>query len=376
MVKSLVIIGPGWPLRGGLSAFDEQLARTFNEKQLQARIETFSLQYPSFLFPGTSQYTNEPAPKDVNIHEGINSINPFNWIKVGLQLKRERPDLIIVRYWIPFLAPCLGMICRMAKSNKHTKVIAIVDNMVPHEKRMGDKMLTRYFAKSVDGFVTMSNKVTNDVRYFSSKPIVFSPHPIFNHFGQAISKEVARDILNVGIDEKIILFFGYIRPYKGLDLLLNAMANNAIIHTNIKLMIVGEFYEDAQPYHDLIKTLALEARVIIHSEFVPDDEVKNYVCAADFIIQPYKNATQSGVTPLAYYFEKPMLVTNVGALADSVPNGKVGEVVEPNADAIAKGIETLYNNGAAYYADNIKEEKKKYSWSQMADNFILLHQKL
>ena len=154
------------------------------------------------------------------------------------------------------------------------------------------------------------------------------------------------------------------------------MATNAIKDANIKLLIVGEFYEDAQPYHDLIKTLALEERLIIHSEFVPDNKVKNYVCAADFIIQPYKNATQSGVTPLAYYFEKPMLVTNVGALADSVPNGKVGEVVEPNADAIAKGIETLYNNGAAYYADNIKEEKKKYSWSQMADNFILLHQKL
>ena len=376
MVSALVIIGPGWPLRGGLSAFDEQLARTFNEKQLQARIETFSLQYPSFLFPGTSQYTNEPAPKDINIHAGINSINPFNWMKVGLQLKRERPDLIIVRYWIPFLAPCLGMICRIAKSNKHTKVIAIVDNMVPHEKRMGDKMLTRYFAKSVDGFITMSNKVSDDVKQFSTKPIVFSPHPIFNHFGEAISKEAARKVLSIGQDEKIILFFGYIRPYKGLDLLLNAMATNAIKDANIKLLIVGEFYEDAQPYHDLIKTLALEERLIIHSEFVPDNKVKNYVCAADFIIQPYKNATQSGVTPLAYHFEKPMLVTNVGALADSVPNGKVGEVVEPNADAIAKGIETLYNNGAAYYADNIKEEMKKYSWSQMADNFILLHQKL
>ena len=376
MVSALVIIGPGWPLRGGLSAFDEQLARTFNEKQLQARIETFSLQYPSFLFPGTSQYTNEPAPKDINIHAGINSINPFNWMKVGLQLKRDRPDLIIVRYWIPFLAPCLGMICRIAKSNKHTKVIAIVDNMVPHEKRMGDKMLTRYFAKSVDGFITMSNKVSEDVKQFSTKPIVLSPHPIFNHFGEAISKEAARKILNIGVDEKIILFFGYIRPYKGLDLLLNAMATNAIKHANIKLMIVGEFYEDAQPYHDLLKTLALEEQVIIHAHFVADNEVKNYVCAADFIIQPYKNATQSGVTPLAYHFEKPMLVTNVGALADSVPNGKVGEVVEPNADAIAKGIETLYNNGAAYYADNIKEEKKKYSWSQMADNFILLHQKL
>ena len=376
MVKSLVIIGPGWPLRGGLAAFDHQLACTFKDKEVHSRIETFSLQYPSFLFPGTSQYTNEPAPKDVNIHEGINSINPFNWIKVGLQLKRERPDLIIVRYWIPFLAPCLGMICRIANSNKHTKVIAIVDNMLPHEKRMGDKMLTRYFAKSVDGFITMSNKVSEDVKQFSTKPIVFSPHPIFNHFGEAISKEAARKVLSIGQDEKIILFFGYIRPYKGLDLLLNAMATNAIKHANIKLLIVGEFYEDAQPYHDLIKTLALEERLIIHSEFVPDNKVKNYVCAADFIIQPYKNATQSGVTPLAYYFEKPMLVTNVGALADSVPNGKVGEVVEPNADAIAKGIETLYNNGAAYYADNIKEEKKKYSWSQMADNFILLHQKL
>ena len=376
MVKSLVIIGPGWPLRGGLAAFDHQLASTFKDKEVHSRIETFSLQYPSFLFPGTSQYTSEPAPKDANIHEGINSINPFNWMKVGLQLKRERPDLIIVRYWIPFLAPCLGMICRIAKSNKHTKVIAIVDNMVPHEKRMGDKMLTRYFAKSVDGFITMSNKVSEDVKQFSTKPIVLSPHPIFNHFGEAISKEAARKILNIGVDEKIILFFGYIRPYKGLDLLLNAMATNAIKHANIKLMIVGEFYEDAQPYHDLLKTLALEEQVIIHAHFVADNEVKNYVCAADFIIQPYKNATQSGVTPLAYHFEKPMLVTNVGALADSVPNGKVGEVVEPNADAIAKGIETLYNNGAAYYADNIKEEMKKYSWSQMADNFILLHQKL
>ena len=376
MVKSLVIIGPGWPLRGGLAAFDHQLASTFKDKEVHSWIETFSLQNPSFLFPGTTQYTNEPTPKDINIHAGINSINPFNWMKMGLQLKRERPDLIIVRYWIPFLAPCLGMICRIAKSNKHTKVIAIVDNMVPHEKRMGDKMLTRYFAKSVDGFITMSNKVSEDVKQFSTKPIVFSPHPIFNHFGEAISKEAARKVLSIGQDEKIILFFGYIRPYKGLDLLLNAMATNAIKDANIKLLIVGEFYEDAQPYHDLIKTLALEERLIIHSEFVPDNKVKNYVCAADFIIQPYKNATQSGVTPLAYYFEKPMLVTNVGALADSVPNGKVGEVVEPNADAIAKGIETLYNNGAAYYADNIKEEMKKYSWSQMADNFILLHQKL
>lgn len=373
MVKSLVIIGPAWPLRGGLAAFDHQLATTFNEKGISTRIETFSLQYPSFLFPGTSQYSNDPAPKNLVIRSGINAINPFNWIKVGLRLKSEKPDLIIVRYWIPFLAPCLGSICRIIRSNKHTKIISIVDNMIPHEKRFGDKILTSYFAKSVDGFLTMSNKVTTDVKTFSAKPNVMTPHPIFNHFGEPISKQAARNILGIGNEEKIILFFGFIRQYKGLDLLLNAMAIENIKQLNIKLLIVGEFYEIAQPYYDLINKLGLQEKVIINNSFVPDNEVKNYVCAADFIIQPYKNATQSGVTPLAYHFEKPMLVTNVGALADSVPNDKVGVVVEPNITSIAEGIEKLYSKGTDFYAENLKAEKKKYSWSQMADQFLALY---
>ncbi len=376
MVSSLVIIGPGWPLRGGLSAFDEQLARTFTAKEITSRIETFSLQYPSILFPGTSQYTTEPSPTDVKIHAGINSINPLNWIKVGLKIKEERPDLIIVRYWIPFLAPCLGTICRIARSNKHTKIIAIVDNMIPHEKRIGDKQLSNYFANSVDGFLTMSDKVTNDVKTFSQKPITLSPHPIFAHFGNPIPKIEARQQLGLNTDDKIILFFGFIRNYKGLDILLNAMATSAMKASNIKLMIVGEFYEDAQPYYDLINNLGISDKVILHTQFIPDNEVKQYVCSADFIIQPYRNATQSGVTPLAYHFEIPMLVTNVGALADTVPNGKVGVVVEPNAEAIAEGIQTLFENGVSSYSTHIKEEKKKYSWEQMADNFIQLHQKL
>ena len=376
MVSSIVIIGPGWPLRGGLSAFDEQLVRTFKDKNIKARIETFSLQYPSFLFPGTSQYTNEPAPKDVNIHAGINSINPFNWLRIGLKLRKEKPDLIIVRYWIPFLAPCLGSICKIAKSNKHTKVIAIVDNMIPHEKRIGDEIFTKYFSTSVDGFLTMSDKVTKDVKLYSTKPTLLSPHPIFKHFGESISKEDARKALGIDYNDKIILFFGFIRQYKGLDLLLKAMAVNEIKEAGIKLMIVGEFYEDAQPYHDLIKSLGIEASVILHTQFVPDSDVKKYVCSADFMIQPYKHATQSGVTPLAYHFEIPMLVTNVGALADTVPDGKVGVVVEPNEMDIATGIQTLYQNGTEYYLNNIKDEKKKYSWEQMANNFLILHQQL
>lgn len=376
MVNSLVIIGPAWPLRGGLAAFDEQLARTFSSRDISTRIETFSLQYPSLLFPGKTQYTDQPAPTDVTIHAGIHSMNPLNWLIMGWKLKKEKPSLIIVRYWIPFLAPCLGTICSIARLNKHTKVICIVDNMIPHEKRFADKLLSSFFVKSVDGFITMSEKVAKDVRSFSTKPIQLSPHPIFNHFGTSINKEEARIKLGLGIQEKVILFFGFIRQYKGLDLLLNAMASEAIKEAKIKLMVVGEFYEDAQPYYDMIASLGISDRVILHNEFVPDAEVKNYVCAADFIIQPYRNATQSGVTPLAYHFEKPMLVTNVGALPDTVPDGKVGVVVEPNATAIAEGILKLYSIGVAHFIPFVQAEKQKYSWESMATNFLHLFQKI
>jgi glycosyltransferase involved in cell wall biosynthesis len=376
MVNKLVIIGPAWPLRGGLSAFDEKLATQFTEKGIQTKIDTFSLQYPSILFPGKSQYTTDPKPKDVNISVCINSINPLNWIKIGLQLYREKPDLIIVRFWIPFLAPCLGTILKIAKKNKHTKVISIVDNMIPHEKRMGDRLLTQYFVKTVDGFIAMSEKVKNDIKTFSHKPVSISPHPIFNHFGDPITKMEARKQLGLPQEKKIILFFGYIRKYKGLDLLIQAMSSESIKKLNIQLMIVGEFYEDASNYHDLVNSLGLQNQISFYSNYIPDGEVKNYVCSADFIIQPYKNATQSGVTPLAYHFEKPMLVTNVGGLADTVPNLKTGIVVEPTTNAIVKGIENLYELGENHFIPNIIEEKKKYSWAQMTEKFLALYQQL
>jgi glycosyltransferase involved in cell wall biosynthesis len=376
MVSNLVIIGPAWPLRGGLAAFDEKLSSTFSQKGINSSIETFSLQYPQFLFPGKTQYSNQPAPENITIHVSINSINPFNWIKVGLQLRKVSPNLIVVRYWLPFLAPCLGTICRIAKSNHSTKIIAIVDNMIPHEKRFGDVLFTKYFANSVDGFLTMSNKVNKDVRIFSKKPTLVSPHPIFDHFGSPISKEDARKKLNIPNDQKLILFFGFIRKYKGLDLLLKAMATDEIKLAGIHLMIVGEFYEDATPYQELINTLGIKDKIHIVEGFIEDKEVKHYVCSADFIIQPYRNATQSGVTPLAYHFEKPMLVTNVGGLADTVPNNKVGVVVEPTVESITKGIQTLYQNGEQYYLPQIKIEKQQYTWEQMANNFLLLHQQI
>jgi glycosyltransferase involved in cell wall biosynthesis len=376
MISKLVIIGPAWPLRGGLSAFDEKLATQFKEKGIQTRIDTFSLQYPSILFPGKSQYTTDPKPKDVNITVCINSINPFNWIKIGLKLYREKPDLIIVRFWIPFLAPCLGTILNIAKKNKHTKVISIVDNMIPHEKRMGDRIFTKYFVKTVDGFIAMSEKVKKDIKIFSHKPVSISPHPIFNHFGDPITKMEARTQLGLPQEERIILFFGYIRKYKGLDLLIQAMAEDVIKKLGIQLMIVGEFYEDASVYHDLVSALGLQDQIKFYSNYISDGEVKNYVCSADFIIQPYKNATQSGVTPLAYHFEKPMLVTNVGGLADTVPHLKTGIVVAPTTNEIASGIETLYALGENHFIPYIIEEKKKYSWAQMTEKFLALYQQL
>ncbi len=369
-------MGPAWPLRGNLAAFDEKLAQSFMQTSISTKLYTFSLQYPNFLFPGTTQYSSDPAPKGLSIEVAINSINPLNWIKVGLKIKKERPDLIIVRYWIPFLAPCLGTILSIVKWNKHTKVIAIVDNMIPHEKRIGDALLTKYFVRSVDGFLTMSKKVQDDVKLFTNKPSCISPHPIYDHFGEAMSTVDARKSLQLKDADKVILFFGFVRAYKGLDLLIEAMSQPAIKALGIKLVIAGEFYESPTPYLEQIKALGLSDTISVYNEYIGERDVKLYVSAADFIIQPYRNATQSGVTPMAYHFLKPMLVTNVGGLADTVPHDKVGLVVEPNSKAIADGILQLYERGSAHFLPHLIEEKKKYSWEQMRQSFLTLHQQL
>ena len=376
MVDRLIIMGPAWPLRGNLAAFDEKLAQDFMQASIQTKLYTFSLQYPNFLFPGKTQYSSDPAPKGLSIEVAMNSINPFNWIKVGLKIKKERPDLIIVRYWIPFLAPCLGTILNIVKRNKHTKVIAIVDNMIPHEKRIGDSLLTKYFVRSVDGFLTMSKKVQDDVRLFTHKPSCIAPHPIYDHFGETMPTSEARKLLQLKDTDKVILFFGFVRAYKGLDLLIEAMSDPAIQAAGIKLVIAGEFYESPTPYLEQIKDLGLTDCISVYNKYIGERDVKLYVSAADFIIQPYRNATQSGVTPMAYHFLKPMLVTNVGGLADTVPHDKVGLVVEPNPGSIAKGILQLYDRGTAHFMPHLISEKKKYSWEQMRQSFLTLYQQL
>lgn len=371
MKRKIVIIGPAHPLRGGLASYDERLAREFQQQGWGTHIYTFSLQYPGFLFPGTTQYSTEPPPAGLDIHVRINSVNPFNWYSVGRELKNFSPDIIVVRYWLPFMGFSLGTILRIAKKNKHSKIVCIADNIIPHEKRPGDAAFTRYFLKAVDGFITMSEKVLGDLRIIESKkPVQFVPHPLYDNFGEKISKEEARRKLGISLNGRIMLFFGFIRKYKGLDILLDAMK---IVKAQtiarglppVKLLVAGEFYEDDKPYLQQIKDNGIEDVLVLKTDFVPDSEVKYYLCAADVVIQPYRNATQSGVTPLAYHFETPMIITNVGGLTAMVPDGKAGLVAEPDAASIAEKIMEFYETGADHFIPGLQEEKNKYTWDNM-----------
>jgi glycosyltransferase involved in cell wall biosynthesis len=372
--KKIIIIGSAYPLRGGgIASYNERLAKEFMTQGFDTSIYTFSLQYPKFLFPGTTQYSSGLAPLDLKIKVCINSINPFNWIKIGNELKNIKPDIIVVRYWLPFMGPCLGTILRRVKKNRHTKVICIADNIIPHEKRFFDIPFTKYFVKTVDAFIAMSKNVLNDLQEFvKNKPSKFIPHPLYDNFGEKILKEDARKKLGISTDNKIILFFGFIRKYKGLDILLEAMKILKDENQNIKLLIAGEFYGDEKMYTEIIEQLKIQDQLILHTTFIADSEVKNYLCAADCVVQPYRSATQSGVTPLAYHFEIPMIVTNVGGLPDLVPDKKVGLVAEPNALDLANKIIQFFQLGADYFLPHLREEKKKYSWNNMVKGIINL----
>lgn len=363
----IVVLGTAWPYRGGIALFNERLAREFQKENDNVITYTFTLQYPSFLFPGKTQYSEEPAPQDMDIVRKVSSVNPFNWIKVGRELKKMAPDLIVIGFWLPFMAPCLGTIARIARKNGKTRVVSVVHNIIPHEHRIGDKMFATYFCNSVDGFVAMSDSVLNDLTQFDSvKPRVFCRHPLYDNFGEAVERNSALQELGLDSNNRYMLFFGLIRDYKGLDIMLKAYADSRLRQMGVKLIVAGEFYNNAEKYFELEKELGLEGEVIWHREFVPDSKVRYYFGAADIIVQPYKSATQSGVTQIAYHFEKPMIVTNVGGLAEIVPNGKAGYVVEPDEKEIADAIVDFFgNNRQEEFREGLLFEKKKYAWSNM-----------
>jgi len=376
--RSVIIIGPGYPLRGGLATFDQRLAREFISEDYDCMIYSFSLQYPGFLFPGTTQYSTDPPPEGLTILPRINSINPFNWLSVGRELRKIRPDIIVVRYWLPFMGPALGTILRRVRKNRHTRIVAITDNIIPHEKRPGDRPFTRYFLNACDAFITMSEKVLADLRQFQpTRPARYTVHPLYDNFGAPIPRNQARALLRekgmlIGDNDKVLLFFGFIRKYKGLEIALEAMADQRVRDLGVKLLVAGEFYEDAAPYHELIARLNIRRSLLLSTDFIPDSEVRQYLCAADAVIQPYRSATQSGVTPLAYHFEKPMIVSNVGGLAALVPHEQVGLVAEPEPTAMAAAIIRFFALGDSYFIPALRREKSKYSWSRLLSNIIEL----
>ena len=365
----IVLVGTANPYRGGgISSFNERLALELKQMGHEIIIYNFTLQYPDFLFPGTSQYADTPRKDEVPTYRKVNSINPFNWIKIGFELKNMRPDLLLFRFWTPFMGPCFGTIAHIVRKNGHTKIHALIDNAIPHEAKFTDKIFSKYFYAAVDKFVAISQKVKSQLEKQTTKSVVYSPHPIYDIYGEKVDKKIARDYFQLNLEQKVVLFFGFIREYKGLDLLIESMKSNP----DVKLIVAGEFYIDSKPYFELAEKLGVSSQILWKNQFIADDEIKYYFSAADAVILPYKNATQSGITQIAYHFNTPMIATNVGGLEDFVKDGEVGFLVNPDMESIAKGIRRFYEEDKEIeFSENVKIAKKAFDWNVLASKIII-----
>lgn len=365
------IIGPAWPLRGGLADFDERFARELQSLGNDVTIYSYSLQYPSLLFPGKTQLTDAPKPEDLRILSLINSVNPISWTIAGNRIRKEMLDILVVRYWMPFMGPALGTILRIVARNKHTRIITIADNILPHEKRPGDAAFTNYFIKPVHGFITMSDEVTKDLQRLTTKPTRHLHHPLYDIYGEPMPRAEALEYLSLPSENKYILFFGFIRKYKGLDLLLEAMADKRLGVAGIHLLIAGEYYGDKEFYEGIITKHRLEDRVHRFTDFIPNDQVGRYFSATDCVVLPYRSATQSGITQITYHFEKGMVATNVGGLPELVKDGDTGVICEPVPESIADAILEFFTPGAIpHLATNLEARKQQYSWRSFSESLI------
>jgi D-inositol-3-phosphate glycosyltransferase len=376
--KKMILISPAHPLRGGIAASSERLAHELREMGHEVVMYSFSLQYPSFLFPGKTQFSDSAAPDNLVIHSTINSINPFSWLRTAWLIGQSRPDLVITRYWLPFMAPALGTILALMRwfGSKQAHRVALVDNLIPHEKRPGDRLLSRYFAAQNDAFLAMSESVAADIRAMTSqKSVLVSPHPIYDHYGSRIARAEAHQHLQLDASKPWLMFFGFIRAYKGLDLLLHALADVRLRAADVRLLIAGECYENWQTYQDIINQHGLQNCVTLRTDYIPDTEVRSYFSAADLVVQPYKTATQSGITQIALHFNQPTLVTNVGGLPEMVNHLETGYVVEPTPAAIADAV-MLYlpilrdESRQKQMFDAIEKEKARFSWRLMAERLV------
>jgi glycosyltransferase involved in cell wall biosynthesis len=357
----IIIVGTAFPLRGGIAHFNALLA-AYLRKRHDVETITFKRQYPGFLFPGKTQDEQgdlagvDPAP------QLIDSINPLNWYRVAKKISRRKPDLLIFKYWLPFFGPCFGTIARIVKKHSNARVLYICDNVVPHEHRLGDVALTKYAFRLGDYFIVQSDTVEQDLRHYFPDAVYRNvPHPVYENFGVPIPKEQARASLGL-TGRNIILYFGYIRAYKGLMTLLDAMK----YLDNVELLAVGEFYDDETKYRQKVIDLGLTQRVRFVAEYVPNENVGDFFCASDVVVLPYHSATQSGIIQIAYNFNKPVIATRVGGLAEVIIDGKTGFIVPPNDSvALAESIRKFYaERREEEFSRNVIEEKKKYSWER------------
>jgi len=362
-----IIVGPAWPLRGGIAHFSESLCKEFLKNDLSSVIVSFSLQYPRLLFPGKTQFETGAGPEEIKIYPMLNSINPFSWRKTARFVMEQQPDYIIIMYWTPYMALALGSLARKIRKGSQVKIISVVHNVTPHEAGVLDRSLSSYFFRSCQGFVTLSASVLDNLkRYNPNANSTWTPHPLYDFFGPKVTKKEAFEYLKLDDGIHYLLFFGLIRSYKGLDLLIKAMAEPILKKHNLGLIVAGEFYEKKTGTIDLIEQENLQDRIILTDRYIPNEEVKYYFGAADLVVQPYRSASQSGVTQIAYHFEKPMIVSNVGGLPEMVPHGEAGYVTGLSPTEIAEAIDNFFTlNKADEFAKNIALSKHRFQWGNV-----------
>jgi glycosyltransferase involved in cell wall biosynthesis len=361
----IVIVGTAHPIRGAMAQLNTILGWHLS-KNHSIEIVSFKRQYPKIFFPGKTQIDPSGPLFKLPIKPLIDSINPITWIKAARHINSRQPDLVIFRYWLPFFAPCFGVISFLVRRHTNTKVLFICDNVVPHERRPGDSALTRFAFRFVDYFIVQSKSVEQDLqRFIPSARYVVVPHPIYNVFGGLLPKTEARRQLRLS-DEHVILFFGYVRQYKGLHLLLDAL-QLVIKQIPVKLLVVGEFYENEESYRRKIQDLGLTDYVMVYSHYIPNEQVAIYFSACDVVVLPYISATQSGIVQLAYNFDKPVIATDVGGLAEVVIDGVTGFIVPPSDPVrLSQAIVRYYQEARELdFTKNVGAEKGRYSWDRM-----------
>ena len=371
-ILDYLIIGPAHPYRGGISDTQHELAKALQEQGKTVKLITFTTLYPKFLFPGSSPLSSTQAPKGLNIKQYIHAYLPFGWKKVAKKINELNPTTVVFRYYTPFLAPVYGVIAK--NINSLIKKIALVDNWIPHETKIWDSFLNIYFGKQMDGFTTLSDNVARQVKKDSLKPVWTGFHPISSSLSDPIDKSLARKRISVSEKTKVVLFFGLIRKYKGLELIIKAFNETPLNNNNIVLYIAGECYENPKKYIDLVSHLGISDRIIFDLTFKNSKEIALIFSASDIVVQTYHTATQSGVTPLAYFYQKPILVSNIKGLRAPIENDKTGEWTSKEPKEIALNIKNmLEDNNYMRYQKNLIKVKNDYLWSSFAkkwDTFI------